>query len=164
MEVQGQVSSVPDGVTDVESMPNTPPEPPVPSSTASVESAVASNDKLVKGDIGSSNLELEVVQATASFENSHCDKLQQEDIDSLQKFVLSEDHLVRNISKVEVKEVMSSRSFRDCKFTHSVSIDIHVWKKNLWESPVNYVKKHLANNEWKRSNGTLIRLSRICSI
>ena len=110
-----------------------------------------------------SESEVEVVQAVASFENSFSSQIQQEDMESLQKFVLSEQHLVRNIIKTEVTEILSSRSFRDNRFTHSVLVEIHVLKKNLWESPVSYLTKHLGKSEWKRSSGTLIRLSRIHS-
>ena len=102
------------------------------------------------------------VHATAEFKNCPSAQLEQGDLESLQRFLLSENHLKENILKVNWKE-LSSRSFRNNMFTHTLSVELHVATSRLSESPVNYIRRNLEKSEWKRSNGTLIGLSRICS-
>ena len=104
--------------------------------------------------------DLGIVRATAVFETSPNPQLKQEDFESLQKFILSEEHLKKNIVNMNFERV-SSRSFRNSQFTHTVSVELHVSLSHLWESPVNYIGKHLGKNEWKRSNGTVITLAKI---
>ena len=50
--------------------------------------------------------EFVTVHATAEFENSPLQNLVQEDLSSLEKFLCSEEHLQKNIAKIEF-EVMS---------------------------------------------------------
>jgi hypothetical protein len=93
-----------------------------------------------------------VVHAVATFENSPNDTLGQDDIISLQKYIHSEEHLQRNISKVELQQI--SR--------WEVSTKLFVLTNNLWEGPRSYVWKHLGGqNFWDRSNGTKIKLVKI---
>ena len=101
-----------------------------------------------------------VVHATAVFVNCPHQQLVQEDVDSLQRFLLSESHLKQNIVKVNL-ENLSSRSFRNDLFTHTLSVEMHVDTARLSETPVSYLQKHVGKSEWKRSNGTLISLTRI---
>ena len=57
---------------------------------------------------------------------------------------------------------MATRSFRNNVYTHTLSIVVYVRTARLWESPANYLRKHLGlSNYWTRSNGTVVRLSRI---
>ena len=92
------------------------------------------------------------MHALASFENSPSDNLNQEDVNSLEKYIFSEKHLTDNISKVEF--------FIQSKW--EISVKIHVVTTKLWEGPRQYIWKHLgASNFWNRGNGTKIRLSRI---
>ena len=89
-----------------------------------------------------------VVHAIATFENSPNDTLGQDDIISLQKYIHSEEHLQRNISKVELQQI--SR--------WEVSTKLFVLTNNLRS----YVWKHLGGqNFWDRSNGTKIKLVKI---
>ena len=104
--------------------------------------------------------DLGIVRATAVFETSPNPQLKQEDFESLQKFILSEEHLKKNIVNMNFERV-SSRSFRNSQFTHTVSVEVHVSLSHLLESPVIYIGKHLGKSEWKRSNGTLITLAKI---
>ena len=47
------------------------------------------------------------------------------------------------------------RFFRNNLYTHTLSIVVYV---RLWESPANYLRKHLGlSNYWTRSNGTVLR-------
>ena len=54
------------------------------------------------------------------------------------------------------------RSLRNNLYTHTLSIVVFVKTARLWESPANYLRKHLGlTNYWTLSNGTIVRLSRI---
>ena len=103
-----------------------------------------------------------VVHATAVFENCPSPQLGQDDVESLQRFLKSETHLKQNILRVNLKE-LSSRSFRNNMFTHTLSVELHISTSRLSETPVKYIQSNLEKSEWKRSNGTLIGLSRIHS-
>ena len=107
-------------------------------------------------------MEFGIVCATAVFECCPHDQLQEDDLESLNRFILSENHLKQNIVKVNF-ESLSTRSFRNNFFTHTLSVELHVLFEKLWELPVTYVSKHLGKSEWKRSNGTLIKLVKINS-
>ena len=98
------------------------------------------------------DLELEVVHAIAHFENSPNRDITQDDVLSLEKFICSEDHLTRNIARIEI----------DLKPNLEATVRLHVRKKNLWETPKNYIWKFLGGeNFWDRQNGTKIRMKRI---
>jgi hypothetical protein len=76
----------------------------------------------------------------------------QNDITSLEKFLSSEEHLVKNIRKWEF-EVVSK---------WEVNIQLYVKQANLWEGARYYVWKFLgAQNFWARQNGTKICLVKI---
>ena len=106
--------------------------------------------------------EIVPIYAIASFENCPVGQLTEEYADSLKRFLKSEEHLDQNISGTEFYH-QSSRSLRSGAFTHTVSAVIHVRTGRLWESPACYIRKHLGhpNNDWTRSNGTIIKLTRI---
>ena len=70
-----------------------------------------------------------IVHALASFENSPSDNLNQEDVNSLEKYIFSEKHLTDNISKVEF--------FIQSKW--EISVKIHVVTTKLWEGPRQYI-------------------------
>ena len=101
-----------------------------------------------------------VVHATAVFEGSPSRTLLQEDYSSLQKFILHQDHLVKNICHLETSH-LSSRELRSCAFKHMLEIKIHVKCASLWEPARTYIWKHLGQEDYKRSNGTLIKLVKI---
>jgi hypothetical protein len=93
-----------------------------------------------------------VVHAVATFRNSPNDTLSQDDINSLQNYIYSEEHLKRNITKIEFEKL--SR--------WEVSTKLFVLTNNLWEGPRGYLWKHLGGqNLWDRSNGTKIKLEKI---
>ena len=70
-----------------------------------------------------------VVHAVATFRNSPNETLGQDDINSLQNFIYSEEHLQRNIVKIEFEKM--SR--------WEVSTKLYVLTNNLWEGPRSYV-------------------------
>ena len=93
-----------------------------------------------------------VVHAVATFENCPNDGLCQDDVNSLQKFVQSEEHLSRNISRMEI----------DQTDRWEVAVRLFVLTNSLLEAPRSYIWKHLGGqNFWDRSNGTKIRLVKI---
>ena len=100
------------------------------------------------------------VYCTATLENCPDSQLNEDYSQSIRRFLLSEQHLERNIQSTEL-QYLSSRSFRGNLYTHLVSVILYVKTVTLWESPASYVRKHLEANYWERSNGTKIRLSRI---
>ena len=101
-----------------------------------------------------------VVHATAVFENCPSPQLGQDDVESLQRFLKSETHLKQNILRVNLKE-LSSRSFRNNMFTHTLSVELHISTSRLSETPVKYIQRNLEKSVWKRSNGTFIGLHSI---
>ena len=93
-----------------------------------------------------------IVHALVAFENSPNLDLEQEDVNSLEKYIYSEEHLKDNISRVEL--------FVQSKW--EIAVQIHKLTERLWEGPRQYILKHLgASNFWSRGNGTKIRLLRI---
>ena len=101
------------------------------------------------------------VFCTASLENCPDSQLSDEYCQSIRRFLGSEQHLLQNISSSELQHV-STRSLRNNLYTHTLSIVVFVKTAKLWESPASYLRKHLGlTNYWTRSNGTIVRLSRI---
>ena len=97
----------------------------------------------------------------ATFENCPEDQLNQEYAGSLIRYLKSETHLEQNIVNMEMKH-LSTRSFRNSVYVHTVEVIMLVSCARLWESPASYVRKFLGQpNLWEKSNGTLIKLSRI---
>ena len=101
------------------------------------------------------------VYSIATIENCPDEKLNEDYVDSIKRFFASEQHLTQNIISTELK-YLTGRSFRNNIHTHTVSVIMHVKTTRLWESPASYIRKHLGlSNYWTRSNGTVIKLSRI---
>ena len=102
------------------------------------------------------------VFAIAAFENCPDEFLRDEYLDSLKRFLASENHLAQNVTFAEYSPP-SSRCFRQGVFTHTMQAVLHVNVDRLWESPASYIRKHLGcpNNEWSKQNGTVVKLSRI---
>ena len=129
------------------------------------------NDEICDDELYSETSENNVARAVtdefvptysvATFENCTDSQLGQEYADSLMRYFSSEPHLEQNIVRAEVKH-LSSKSFRNSVFVHTVAVVMQVRTARLWESPASYVIKFLGqNNVWERSNGTVIKLSRI---
>ena len=101
------------------------------------------------------------VYCIATLENCPDSVLNQEYGDSIRRFIHSEHHLAENIASTELNH-MSSRSSKSNTYVHTVSVILKVKTSRLWESPSKYVRKHLGlDNYWTRSNGTVVKLSRI---
>ena len=125
-----------------------------------VSTATANGPDASKEAFEEHESDITVVYATAIFEDSPFETLLQEDYSSLQKFILSEEHLVKNICHLESQH-LSSRELRLCSFKHTLEIKIHVKCSNLWEHARAYIWKHLGRGDYKRSNGTRIQLVKI---
>ena len=101
------------------------------------------------------------VYGTATLDNCPDAEVNSDYGESIRRFLYSEPHLVQNISSVHLQH-LSSRAFRNNTHTHTVSVTMRVRTSRLWETPASYVRKHLGSgNIWERSNGTIVRLSRI---
>ena len=101
------------------------------------------------------------VYCTATLDNCPDGVLSQEYGDSIRRFLGSEPHLQQNIVSADLQH-SSSRSFRGNKYTHAVFVTLMVRTERLWESAATYVRKHLGlSNSWTRSNGTVVKLSKI---
>ena len=95
---------------------------------------------------------LQVVHAEAVFQNSPFLNLLQDDLLSLEKFILSEKHLQNNIAKIDFQVITNTL----------VAVKIHVKTSNLWENARPYIWKHLGGeNYWTRGNGTKVQLVKI---
>ena len=92
--------------------------------------------------------------ATAILEDSPNETLDNEELESLYRFVNSKDHLVKNIENIEFN-YLSSRQFRSNKFKHTIQVLIKVKTASLWEGPRSYIWCHLGNdNTWVCGNGS----------
>ena len=100
------------------------------------------------------------VLATAVFEDCPHGELNSEYSDSFNRFIYSEEHLVKNIIKYQT-EHLSTRRMRTNLFTHTFAVKLFVRTEKLWESARSYLWKHIGQNEWTRSNGTRLNLIRI---
>ena len=100
---------------------------------------------------------IEKVHATAVIENSPDENCDYQEIYNL---VVKEHHMRNNIVDIKMNHE-SSRKFRSNLFTHTVSMILTVKTATLWDSPRQYVWKHLGQNEWKKKNGTAIKFVKI---
>ena len=98
------------------------------------------------------------VHATAVIESSPHDKLEHKS--AIEKLIFSEHHMRSNVIAVNMEHV-STRSFRSKLFTHTVNVMLSVKTSALWDSPRQYIWKHLGQNEWTKNDGTRIKFTRI---
>jgi hypothetical protein len=115
----------------------------------------------VKDEVHQEQSEVKVY-ATGIFENCPDQSLYDDYFESLQKFILSENHLQSNISNVKIVPI-SSRQTSHLIYTHAVSVELTVRTEKLWEPPraYNYILKHFGKSDWLRGNKTRIYLSKI---
>ena len=120
------------------------------------------NENFIDGSIKQATVsDVIKVYAIATIDNCPDQDLNEEYGDSLRRFVHCEHHLKENITSIEVQH-LSTRSQQCNKFVHTISVIMHVKTSRLWECPAKYVRKHLGlDNYWTRSNGTVVRMSRI---
>ena len=121
-----------------------------PSPTTAAVSAVATSSSIplfTAADELSNSSNITVVHATVVFQDFLHEILLQEDMDSLQKFIFSEDHLLRNICSIE-PHPLSSRDLRS-SFKHMIEIRLHVNCSNLWEPAMSYIMKHLGRADYQ---------------
>ena len=106
------------------------------------------------------NPEEVVVFATAVFENSPQKDVTQDDFKSLEKLMLSENHLKENISRIEAGQ-QTNRQFRNGCYKHTLDLRIFVKTRKLWENARSYIWRNLGQNEWAKRNGESVKLVRI---
>ena len=103
---------------------------------------------------------IEIVYATAVIEDSPRESVTETDVKALENLVFRETHLKQNIARLQIGE-NSSRGFRNKRFKHTVQFLISVKTEKLWDSPRQYIWKHLGQLEWKKEDGTGVKFSRI---
>ena len=101
------------------------------------------------------------IYATATFSQCPNVQLTQDDLVSLHHFITSEEYLKKNVARIHYDRVYTLGENHTGSYEHSVQPRIVVKRLNLWEGARSYIWKHLGSDIWERSNGTLIKLSRI---
>ena len=114
---------------------------------------------IVRDEFVEEDIEVKVF-ATGVFENCPDGNLSEDYFVSLRKFILSENHLQQNISSIKIAQ-LSSTQLGEQLFVHTVKVEICVKIARLWEPPLDYIRKHLAKNDWLKSNKTKITLANI---
>ena len=99
----------------------------------------------------------EKVYATAVIENCQTEICDYKEIYDL---VTKEHHMRPNIANVNIDH-KSTRKFRSNLYTHTLSFMLTVKAAALWDSPRQYIWKHLGQNDWKKKNGTSINFVKI---
>ena len=79
---------------------------------------------------------------------------------ALSNILKSKDHLCRNISNVNFRNLQTYR-VRAGKFDHSIQLELSVNTANLWESGKSYIYHHLGKDIWTLNDGTAISIVRI---
>ena len=103
---------------------------------------------------------IEIVYAAAVIEDSPRESITKTDVKALENLIFRETHLKQNIARLQIGET-SSRGFRNKRFKHTVQFLISVKTKKLWDSPRQYIWKHLGQLEWKKEDETGVKFSRI---
>ena len=101
-----------------------------------------------------------VVYATAVINDSSSETVTKTDICSLENLIFRENHLKDNIARTQIGGY-DSRSFRNGRFKHTIEFLIFVKAWKLWDSPKQYIWKHLGQLEWKKDSGTRVNFTRI---
>ena len=123
-------------------------------------SASTNNDSTVN-NVKPNIKELISVYCIATLDNCPDSVLNHDYGDSIRRFIHCEHHLAENIASTELNH-LSSKSTLNNKYVHTVAVTLQVKTTRLWESASKYVRKHLGlDNYWTRSNGTVVKLSRI---
>ena len=115
-------------------------------STEKVEESCVKDDITTNNDVEEDTT---VVHAVATIESSPFTDLTEDDIKSLKNFIVSEQHLERNILKTEFERLSK----------WEIAVKIYVDNSRLWEGARPYIWKHLGgSNFWTGSNGTVIKI------
>ena len=87
---------------------------------------------------------LAAIHAVDTFEKCTNDNLCQDDINSLMKFIHSEEHLARNVTRTETEQIDK----------WEVAVKVFVLTNNLRESQRSYIWKHLGGSEFCKTMGS----------
>ena len=79
------------------------------------------------------------IQARPGFGNCPYDRLAQNDLDSLSRFICSKDHLRKNISRIQFESVSFGGVNENGTFEHSVQVRMSVLRRNLWQGAGAYI-------------------------
>ena len=101
-----------------------------------------------------------MVYTTAVIDDSTSDTVSKTEFFFLENLIFRENHLKDNIARVQISG-QDSRSFRNGRFKHIIEFQIFVKAWKLWDSPKQYIWKHLGRLEWKKDSGTKVSFTRI---
>ena len=137
--------------------------------SSSVDGKFASTSTVTESSAGqvtsSSNQQVRIeseiiVHATAVIDDSRNETITPNEMKSVENIIFRENHLRQNIIRIQIGE-QCSRSFRNHRFKHSIEYLILVNTEKLWESPRQYIWKHLGQLEWKQENGARMTFNKI---
>ena len=100
------------------------------------------------------------IHATAIVQNSPYGNFNQDEWNSIFRFITNKDHLKRNVCNVEYCQ-FRSQNLGNNSFVHTVGLKIIVNTDSLWESPRSYLWRHVGQDVWERGNGSSITLTKI---
>ena len=100
-----------------------------------------------------------IVHSSVVIENSVKETLQQADLTALQNLIFREEHLKKNISRVEFGQYFTREIGRT--FKHTLDMKLFVKARNLWEGPRSYIWKHFGRQEWSKPDGSKAVINRI---
>ena len=101
--------------------------------------------------------EFVTIEATAVIEDSQNVTIENDELESIYRYIASKEHLIKNIADAQANH-LSSREFRNFKYKHTVGVKIIVKTANLLEGPRSYIWRHLGgDNTWTLGNGTLVK-------
>ena len=114
----------------------------------------------VKTTLDVVNPSVAIIHATATIDSSPFQQFAQEEWESIFRFVRHKDHLQKNV--INMKFVRLTSRLSDLTgFKHVVELQLFVKTDALWETPRSYLWKHVGQDSWSRSNGSVITLARI---
>lgn len=96
----------------------------------------------------------------ATLENCPDERLDKAHADSIRNFLFNEKHLLENVKSSKLDH-LSSRSFRNGMYVHTITVTLSVKSSKLQENPTEYIKRYLGTQMWTWANGTEMRLSKI---
>ena len=104
--------------------------------------------------------EIKEVFATVVLDNSPCNKVFKDHLDSISQIIDSKEHLQRNIENFHFGNI-STWELGDYKFKHQIQVLLKVKTGALWESARSYLWRHLGTSTWTLHDGTEVTLVRI---
>ena len=98
------------------------------------------------------------VSCIATLNNCPDETLDKVHSDGIRKFLFHEKHVLDNVKSSRLDH-LSSRSFRNKLFVHTISVTLSVKTARIQEDAGSYVKNYIGNQSWSLENGMELRLA-----